>query len=79
MPATGTQSDTALVADGLLTVDGAAAFCHVARSTIYKAMDAGLLAYVKIGRARRIPRKALIEFAARGLRGGWARDEAAQR
>jgi excisionase family DNA binding protein len=59
-----------LFADGLTDVRGAAAFLCLSRSSLYSLMDAGALPYVKLGRARRIPRRALIEFAAARLRGG---------
>lgn len=39
----------------LLTVREAADLLCLGRSTLYNLMDRGLLAYVKIGRARRIP------------------------
>ncbi len=60
----------ALVADGLMTVSEAAAFLRLSRSSVYTLMDHGKLAFVKLGRSRRIPRRALVELAARGLRGG---------
>ena len=60
-----------LVADGLLTVQEAAGFLRVSRSTIYLLMDRGELAFVKLGRSRRIPRLAVIELAARELRDGF--------
>ena len=60
----------ALVADGLLTVRECAEFLHLSRSTIYELMDAGELRFAKLGRARRIPRRAVIELAARELKGG---------
>ena len=56
-----------LVNDGLLTVAEAGKFLSVGRSTLYLAMDKGDLAYCKIGRARRIPRRAVVEFAAKQL------------
>ena len=59
----------ALVGDGLLTVSEAIAFLRLSRSTLYTLMDAGELAYVRIGRARRIPRQALIKLAAAHLNG----------
>lgn len=59
----------ALVADGLMTVSEAIAFLHLSRSTLYTLMDEGELAYVRIGRARRIPRQALIELAVAHLNG----------
>jgi excisionase family DNA binding protein len=60
----------ALVEDGLVTVSEAAGFLRLSRSTLYTMMDSGEIAYVKIHRARRIPKRALIELAARELRGG---------
>lgn len=64
----------ALVADGLMTVAQASEFLSVARSTLYLAMERGELPYVKLGRARRLPRRAVIEFAAANLHGGWRRE-----
>ena len=60
-----------LVADGLMTVKECAEFLHLSRSKIYELMDAGDLCFAKLGRSRRIPRRAVIELAARQLRGGW--------
>ena len=60
----------ALVEDGLLTVPQAAEFLHLSKSSVYLMMDRGQLAYVKLGKSRRIPKRALIELAARELRGG---------
>jgi len=40
---------------GLLTVPVAARWLALSRSTLYNLMDRGDLAYVKIGRSRRIP------------------------
>ncbi len=60
----------ALVADGLMTVKEAAEFLRLSRSSVYVLMDHGELAFVKLGRSRRIPRRALVELAASGLRGG---------
>lgn len=60
-----------MVADGLMGVGAAAVFLSLARSTIYLLMESGHLPFVKIGRSRRIPKRAVIELAARNLRGGW--------
>ena len=60
----------ALVEDGLVKVSEAAAFLRLSKSTIYELMNNGTLAYTKIGRSRRIPRRALVRLAARELRGG---------
>jgi excisionase family DNA binding protein len=59
-----------LVEDGLVTVSEAAGFLSVARSTVYLLMDRGELPFIKLGESRRVPRRALIELAARELRGG---------
>ena len=59
-----------LVADGLLTVRECSEFLHLSRSKIYELMDAGELCFAKLGRSRRIPRRAVIELAARELKGG---------
>ena len=59
-----------LVADGLMTVKECAEFLHLSRSTVYELMNAGELCFAKLGRSRRIPRRAVIELAARQLQGG---------
>lgn len=62
-----------LVQEGLVTVAEAGQFTGLSRSSLYALMESGQLVYAKIGRARRIPRRALIELAAVNLRGGWSR------
>ncbi len=52
-----------LVAEGLATVSEAAGFLAVSRSTLYLLMDSGQLPHCKIGRARRIPWRAVHQFA----------------
>lgn len=52
-----------MLADGLMTVKEAASFLRLGISTIYEQMDAGRLGYCKVGRARRIPKRAVIELA----------------
>ena len=59
-----------LVAEGLLTIVETAAFLSISRSKLYELMDNGELQFVKLGRSRRVPRRAVVELAARGLRGG---------
>jgi excisionase family DNA binding protein len=63
---------TYLLADGLVSTAEAARSLSVSRSFLYVAMGRGELPYVKLGRARRIPRRALIEFVAARLRGSTA-------
>jgi excisionase family DNA binding protein len=62
-----------LLEGGLLPVSEAAEFLGVSRSMVYALMEDGQLPYVKIGRARRIPRRALLAFAAERLRGSEGR------
>lgn len=56
-----------LVREGLDRIEEAAEFLGLSRSYIYKLMDRGELAYVKVGRSRRIPHQAVLELAARHL------------
>jgi len=65
----GLDPATRLVADGLFTVAEAASFLRLSRSNLYVLMERGELRFVKIGRSRRIPRRAVIALAARGLSG----------
>lgn len=58
-----------LVADGLLDVEAAQEFIGVRKSLLYKLMEQGDLVFAKIGRRRLIPKRALVELAARELRG----------
>jgi len=51
-----------MVADGFLTVGEAAKFSGLGRTTIYSLMERGQLEYAKIGKARRIPKRALCDF-----------------
>lgn len=52
-----------LLGDGLLTVIAAADWLAISRSAVYQLLNAGEIAYVRIGADRRIPRRALIEYA----------------
>jgi excisionase family DNA binding protein len=57
----------ALLADGVMRPREAWTFLGVSRSQLYRLFAEGLLPYVSYGRARRVPRRALIEFAARHM------------
>jgi excisionase family DNA binding protein len=52
---------------GLLTVAEAVAFLRIGRTTLYGMLSRGDLPSARIGRARRIPRRAVIELANRAL------------
>jgi excisionase family DNA binding protein len=49
----------------MLKIDEACAIAKVSRSSVYEAMDSGRLAFVKLGRSRRIPESALREYLKR--------------
>ena len=53
--------------DGLMRVTEAAAFLAVSRATLYALMADGKLTSVRIGRSRRVPRRAVIRLAALAL------------
>ena len=61
-----------LLAKGLVTVAEAAKFLSISRSAVYEAMERGELQYVKLGRSRRIPKRAVMDLARGNLKGGWA-------
>lgn len=65
-------AQSALIEQGLLRVAEVAGFLRLSRASVYDLMRKGLLPWVKLGRARRIPRQAVVELAARELVGGWA-------
>jgi excisionase family DNA binding protein len=60
------QGHTA-IEGGFVEVVAAAEFLGLSRSKVYQLMDAGQLAYAKFGRARRIPKQALLEYAAKQI------------
>ena len=55
------------VSDGLLTINEAASFLRVARSTIYRLLDDGRIRWVPLGRGRRLRRRDVLRVAAVGL------------
>jgi excisionase family DNA binding protein len=57
----------AVVEGGLLTVAEAQEFSRLSRSDLYARMERGELSYVKLGRRRLIPRRALLEMVKKGL------------
>jgi excisionase family DNA binding protein len=67
----GTQVDAVkaegLVLEGLDKVADVARFLSLSRSAVYSLMARGELAFVKLGKARRVPKRAVIELAAKNL------------
>jgi excisionase family DNA binding protein len=62
-----TSGNEDLVLDGLDRVVEVARFLKLSPSTVYGMMDRGVLPYVKIGKARRVPHRAVVELAAVNL------------
>jgi excisionase family DNA binding protein len=58
-----------MVSGGFATVVEAAEFLNVSRAKLYAMMDNRDIVYAKFGKSRRIPRKALEEYAAKCLVG----------
>jgi excisionase family DNA binding protein len=61
------MSETEIVEGGLRTVKEAQAYTRLGRTTLYGLMERRELEFVKIGRRRLIPHRALVELAGRGL------------
>ena len=59
-----------LVSDGLMRVQEAALFLGLSRAAVYQLMERGEMPWVKLGRARRIPRRAVVGLAAGRIQGG---------
>jgi excisionase family DNA binding protein len=56
-----------LLANGLQRVKEVAKFCGVSRAQVYRLMENGELPYVKLGKCRRIPQRAVLEMVNRNL------------
>jgi excisionase family DNA binding protein len=56
-----------VIAEGFATVPEAAVFLNVSRASIYKLMDTGELVYAKFGKSRRLPWRAVREYAKKCL------------
>ena len=65
----GNQNACSVVEDGFISIPEAARFLHLSRAKLYQLMDAGQLQYARFGRARRVPRRALLDFAQASLVG----------
>lgn len=66
----------ALAEDGLMRPKEAGEFLGISQSTLYALMERGELAYCMIASARRIPKRVLLEYAAKHMRGGWKKASA---
>jgi excisionase family DNA binding protein len=70
MKGTDQEERAALIAEGLWTIPEAVDFLRISRSRLYDLMNSGDLIFVKLGRSRRLPRRAVVDLATRGLCGG---------
>jgi excisionase family DNA binding protein len=52
-----------LIGDGFDDVATSANFLQISRSKVYMLMESGELPYAKFGKCRRIPRRALRDYA----------------
>jgi excisionase family DNA binding protein len=56
-----------LLSEGLDRIPEVSHYLKLSRSKIYVLMDTGILPYVRIGRSRRVPHRAVVELAAKNL------------
>jgi excisionase family DNA binding protein len=56
-----------LIADGLVSPDEAMRFLGISRPTLNRLLDQGVLPTVRLVTTRRIPRRALVDLAARSV------------
>jgi len=54
----------------LVTVNEAASTLRVSKSTVYRLIRSGELPALQVGRAFRIPRRALAQYVSAAIRGG---------
>ena len=59
-----------MVRDGLVTIEAAMEFLDISRASLYRLINEGALPTVKLACARRVPRRALVKFAASHVVGG---------
>jgi excisionase family DNA binding protein len=52
-----------LCADGLISPTAAAEFLSISRTSLYELLKSGAIPYTRIGADKKIPRRALVEFA----------------
>ena len=57
-----------LASDGAMSIAKAVEFTGLGRTTLYRLMDGGKIAYSKIGRSRRIPRRELVRILSEDMR-----------
>jgi excisionase family DNA binding protein len=63
------QQKAELVIDGLMTLREVQDFTRLSRTDLYTRMTRGELPFVKLGKRRLVPRRAVVDLAAAGLVG----------
>jgi excisionase family DNA binding protein len=63
------DSETDVVADGVMSVADAMKFTGLGKTEVYKRIADGSLPFVRPGKRRLMPRKALVELLRSGLVG----------
>ncbi len=58
---------TAIVTDGAASIAEAAKFLGVSQRTVSRLMDSGQIGFTRGGKVRKIPRRELIDYLARGF------------
>jgi excisionase family DNA binding protein len=61
------SSDESVVDEGFASIEEGCKYLRICRASMYLLMEAGEVAYAKFGKSRRIPWRALKDFAARSL------------
>lgn len=56
-----------LIAEGLVSLEAAMKFLSISRPTLNRLLNEGILPTVRLITTRRIPRRALLDFAARSV------------
>lgn len=65
----GAKAAVAVVADGMFTVKEAVEFTKLSRSELYALMGRGELQFLKHGKRRLVPKRAIVELLAGKLSG----------
>lgn len=73
------MSTVEMLQDGSFGIAEARSFSGLGRTALYGLMSQGRLPYVKCGARRLIPKRALIQVLAEGLKGGQSDAEPARK
>ena len=62
-----TMTHDELIAEGLVSLEEAMKFLSISRPTLNRLLDTGALPTVRLVTTRRIPKRAMLDFAARSV------------